>query len=991
MGSRELAVVEWLALALLLTGLRHDIGRAQITRYDLSAVQGIDKFEDRRAKMLLARNGFVVVPAFRKQIFEPYLWSQLPAYATTDSAFRTYHVILEEAVRDLEHINAGIITQFSKQAAQASLGTLSKAKTEEAKKAARMLAAYFSLAARLADKAFPLDERVADRVQTELKKIAAGVMDRSAILGEECEYKFDYGVFKPRGIYTGKPRLESYFRVLVLYGGFGFRAKSRGETLAAALLVRLLNAHPELKSTHDRLECCYRYFIGEPDDLTVTEYGKAYADVFGDKPNEETLLSHLPQFQEAVAQLRDPRINDQFLWVDEWLEFRKETKGLRLFGVKYVPDSELFQDLVDLKKHPMPSGLYVAAALGSPSAQRIMRKSKGERFAKKLDRASATFREQLGTSNYAKTLRCLQTLFATPPKKAPRFMKTDAWQDRELLGVLASWASIRHTWAGQTKEAMHAGGLFGPCPGYVETRPDFFRSLSALAKETAAKLDEFSRGAEIDEDRLREIAQEERLWEEHIKWDDHLRKLTQEQAPPLYDKCRSIQLLCCKARFKEPMTDEEKTRLRGIVDSYTSHPMRRLIPVLDLLASMAEKQLAGQALSKEETALLNEYGQTLAMLQFYYGNSYLEPKDDMPLIVDVYSNPFVGIEKVLEVGIGRTMPIYVIIRHGGKYHLCAGGVMSYYEFEWPITDRLTDAQWRRMVERGQARLPEWSASFVSSRDKEKILRALKKGKILPGVDAIDRARVLPILEELLRSPKRDRFEAEPQDLAKLYARFAGPDEVPLLLELMADKKCRLSLYGALERNRKIAESVLQKGAAVPAIRKQFDRALCATAVRGRRDLAELLIAHGADPNAERRNWNGRALDKPLHQTSGPWGEHADVAELLIRKGADVNARGDGGSTPLMEAAYWDHRKIAELLIRNGAEINAKASRGVTALHKAADHGNLQSVLLLIRHGADVNAKTEDGKTPLDYALAGNIEHVAELLRKHGAKSGQDLK
>ncbi|MDP6307252.1 MAG: ankyrin repeat domain-containing protein, partial [Verrucomicrobiota bacterium] len=47
------------------------------------------------------------------------------------------------------------------------------------------------------------------------------------------------------------------------------------------------------------------------------------------------------------------------------------------------------------------------------------------------------------------------------------------------------------------------------------------------------------------------------------------------------------------------------------------------------------------------------------------------------------------------------------------------------------------------------------------------------------------------------------------------------------------------------------------------------------------------------------------------------------------------------------------------------------------------------VELLIANGADVNAKDGDGFTPLD--LATNNKEIADLLRKHGGKTGEELK
>ena len=65
-------------------------------------------------------------------------------------------------------------------------------------------------------------------------------------------------------------------------------------------------------------------------------------------------------------------------------------------------------------------------------------------------------------------------------------------------------------------------------------------------------------------------------------------------------------------------------------------------------------------------------------------------------------------------------------------------------------------------------------------------------------------------------------------------------------------------------------------------------------------------------------------------------------------------------TPLHEAALGGHKEIVELLIANGANVN-------------------------------VNAKIDAGETPLDYAIGENHTETADLLRKHGGKTGAELK
>ena len=60
------------------------------------------------------------------------------------------------------------------------------------------------------------------------------------------------------------------------------------------------------------------------------------------------------------------------------------------------------------------------------------------------------------------------------------------------------------------------------------------------------------------------------------------------------------------------------------------------------------------------------------------------------------------------------------------------------------------------------------------------------------------------------------------------------------------------------------------------------------------------------------------------------------------------------------------------------------------MHYAAIGGEKEVVELLIAKGANVNAKMVDGRTTLDAAIYGKNPETAELLRKHGGKTGEEL-
>ena len=157
------------------------------------------------------------------------------------------------------------------------------------------------------------------------------------------------------------------------------------------------------------------------------------------------------------------------------------------------------------------------------------------------------------------------------------------------------------------------------------------------------------------------------------------------------------------------------------------------------------------------------------------------------------------------------------------------------------------------------------------------------------------------------------------------------------------------------------------------------------------------LASGTDVDAK----SSRSGSTPLHFAAN-YGRK-EIAELLISKGAEVNAKSNKGITPLhnaalgggnQNAAHGGQKEIAELLIAKGAEVNAKDRDGFTPLHSAAQvwiKVNTEVVELLIAEGADVNAKDDDGTTPLDWAIRRKHSEIADLLRKHGGKTGAELK
>jgi cytohesin len=161
------------------------------------------------------------------------------------------------------------------------------------------------------------------------------------------------------------------------------------------------------------------------------------------------------------------------------------------------------------------------------------------------------------------------------------------------------------------------------------------------------------------------------------------------------------------------------------------------------------------------------------------------------------------------------------------------------------------------------------------------------------------------------------------------------------------------------------------------------------AKKGNLEAVKKHLADGADVNAKDDAFG----TTPLHRAA--YYGHKEIVVLLIAAETDVNPKNVLGTTPLHQAAARGHKEVVELLIAADADVNAKKKDGWTPLHSAAFSGRKEIAELLIANGVDVNAKVASslhkGKTPLDAANETNHPETADLLRKHGGKTGEELK
>ena len=118
-------------------------------------------------------------------------------------------------------------------------------------------------------------------------------------------------------------------------------------------------------------------------------------------------------------------------------------------------------------------------------------------------------------------------------------------------------------------------------------------------------------------------------------------------------------------------------------------------------------------------------------------------------------------------------------------------------------------------------------------------------------------------------------------------------------------------------------------------------------------------------------------DTVLHLAAA--GYRVDIARLLLAAGADPNAaENHRQSTPLHYAAdgfvsgpVYDAKRQVEtirLLLSKGADIQVQDKNGATALHRAVRTRSAAAVWFLLRAGADPAVRNKPGSTPFHLAV-----------------------
>ncbi len=694
----------------------------------------------------LAKDKVLVTNEAYKQVFQPYLKSNVSLFITSDSLLNAFHVLYEESILRMEDANArklpvilsyvwgGIQVVDSGWSGRPELVSAAKRRAQGVIGTAMVLLGMEPKTA---------DAELMALVQAEAARVSTGEgVSKPEWLGppDPGFMALDYSRYLPRGFYTRSERLQRYFRAVSWLQSVPFRPSREEELLAIFMMGECLNTSclprrdPDLEKLREfeGFFQAYSVFVGPEDDWNLSQWWGSHTSEWDELNLEGRSVAEALGFlaSEFLEAEKDPKINDQ-------LRFAPEAPGqpvepcFRVLSARRTPDAVLFQRTTD-QDRPCPSGLEVCAALGSAFAREALADPHKEDLLRTIDEARPLFQ---GRSLYARYLNCLEALLDPAEPDAPPFLSEAPWRTKSCQTALAGWAQLRHTWALQAKQTVLYLGLTDKPPGRVEPDPEFFSRMAELVAATRVAL--ANTGA-LDLD-LSSLAADARaladiLEKRDFAHDDRkaFRSLSEEERAVFNRTAYLVECLELAAdrsdkeawfaemvaKLREAATSMEAGKLpdlphlREAMAASNADPgplWERLEQVCRRLEALSHKQLRGIRFSAAEDSFVLHYGEQIAGIMLYGGNSYLTPNDDAPRVVDVFSNPSEG--KALEVGIGRPHALWVLYPMEGGELLCKGAVLPYYEFS--TEKRLTDAEWRALLDSdGRPPIPAWVAPIL---------------------------------------------------------------------------------------------------------------------------------------------------------------------------------------------------------------------------------------------------------------------------------------
>ena len=676
-------------------------------------------------------HGFVVSPRLGSESFGDTYYQifvrDLPVFITADSMLHAWHKSFEAMLEQLEDAYLYTLLEQILDGMAAALPELAQELDGPAWNESLRDADYYLAVARtllhgaLAESHFGQDQLLGETMGA-IENGNAILFNLFGRLDRGLHYQFDFSQFKVRGHYENSERLKRYFQAMMWCGRVDLRIagnprESAPRELGTALLLSELLDRSGQAENWSAFDQIIELFIGAKDSMDPRQMANVRHIAGVDSLAQISSLTQLESIQTAIQagnygiqQILSDLYPSPFGPEQVWLPRSFGLMGQRFTMDAWAMGKVAFDRILwDGKKVPRRrvSSLDVAfgvlnndlpvleilARIHDPAGHQFR---DGFYYQHNLAGTRETIESQSndvwGSSIYNQWLSTLREL--SPPTTSPEYpesMRTRAWALRRMNAQLGSWTQLRHDTVLYVKQTYVPPVLCFYPAGFVEPLPEFWESLQQMAAGAATAIGHLEMEGRVP-------------WQGRA---DH-----------------------------KPMGELDLS----VMKSNQVQFLTRFATTAESLKAMAEKELAQQPFSEEEQWLIeNVVEDTIRYAGertftgwyptlFYRSNEGKDPVAPKPLKDHDSSQPVGLVTDVLTVGVdelrgdpgavlheavGNVAFMLVAVDNGPDRMTFAGPVYTYYEFERPLNDRLTDTQWRTMLSnRQQPPFPEWTEGWL---------------------------------------------------------------------------------------------------------------------------------------------------------------------------------------------------------------------------------------------------------------------------------------
>ncbi len=171
-----------------------------------------------------------------------------------------------------------------------------------------------------------------------------------------------------------------------------------------------------------------------------------------------------------------------------------------------------------------------------------------------------------------------------------------------------------------------------------------------------------------------------------------------EPVPEFYQR-----LLALTTMTRRGLTDLQ------VLNETETYRLNNLETLLRRLLTISTLELEGKQLNESDYEFIRDFGEHLDSII----TGVNDQGKETTIIADVHTDTNTAL--VLEEAVGYVDLIITAYKTpDGKVIMGAGPVFSYYEFKQPMSDRLTDEDWKQLLEAGQQpSRPLWTQSFIA--------------------------------------------------------------------------------------------------------------------------------------------------------------------------------------------------------------------------------------------------------------------------------------